>query len=167
MSDLDQMKLDFMKMDTELRRNLTFAVVGIAQTAKTASKSHGFQSRTNHTEDAVPDPVLKEGGLGAVAEIVVTDLNALRMNFGTPAHDIFPRGIAQSAFGGGKRGGHGASAGRAKGKVLRFEAGGGVVFARHVRHPGTPAYGWLDQAADAADAVVDKFVNDAIDAALG
>lgn len=167
MSDLDPMKADFMQMDTELRRQLTFAVTIVAQDIKDATKVHGFQNKTSRTEGAVPDPVVKETGLGAEAEILVTDANALRMNNGTPAHAIYPRGIAQSIHGSGKRGGHGADAGRAKGQVLRFEAGGGVVFARSVQHPGTPAYGWLEKAAEAGEGHIDSLVEAAIDAALG
>lgn len=165
--DLDAMKLDFMKMDGRLRVNLTHVVAAVGGRIKEATKVHDFKNRTTATEASIPDPVVKEAGLGATAEIVVTDPNALRMNAGTPAHDIFPRGIAQSIQGRGKRGGHGADAGRAKGQVLRFEMGGTTVFARRVRHPGTPAYGWLDKAADAGEAAIDALVEAAIDAALG
>ncbi|HEY3495279.1 MAG TPA: hypothetical protein VGK73_11360 [Polyangiaceae bacterium] len=60
-----------------------------------------------------------------------------------------------------KRGGYDVSAGlesgtrphtiRAKGKVLRFRAGGRLMFRRSVQHPGTPAYRFLFNATNAAN----------------
>jgi hypothetical protein len=162
--DLEQLRADLLALDTELRRGLTFAVVAVAQEVKVAAKTHEFQNKTGATEGAVPDPVLKETMKGAEATILVTDANALRMQFGTRAHEIFPRGGLQAAA--AVKSHKVGETQRASGGVLRFEVGGEARFARYVRHPGTRAYDWLGKAADAAEEKIDALVQTAIDAAL-
>lgn len=163
MADIDQLRADLMTLDTELRHRLTFAVVKVAGDIKDATRRHEWKNQSTNTENSVPDPVVKETMMGAEASITVTDPNALRLQYGTKPHVIMPRGglaasaaVKSNSFGGQK----------ANASVLRFEVGGTPVFARSVQHPGTPAYGWLDKAADEGEAAIDAAVESAIDDAL-
>lgn len=165
MVDIDQMRAEMLAIDREIRRQMTFAVTVIAGDIKAATRNHEFKNRTSNTEKSIPDPVVRETTNGAEASIVVTDVNALRMNFGTPAHEIYPRASLQAAA--QVRSHKKGETQRAQAGVLRFEMEGGVRFARHVHHPGTPAYGWLDKAVDAVEPEIDAIVLAAIDEALG
>lgn len=64
---------------------------------------------------------------------------------GTRPHDIYP----------------------ARRKMLRFTTGGAVVFARHVRHPGTKAHGWSKLLKDKYQAEMAHRLNEAIGSTLG
>jgi hypothetical protein len=70
---------------------------------------------------------------------------ALAVQEGTQPHDIIPQ----------------------QAKALRFEIGGQVIFAKRVRHPGTPANPYIDRAIDRTSRRLDEFVDRAVSAVLG
>jgi hypothetical protein len=70
---------------------------------------------------------------------------AAAVNEGTKPHDIVP----------------------VRGKALRFVIGDQVIFARRVRHPGTPPNPYIDRAISRTERRLDDFVARAVSASMG
>ncbi len=69
---------------------------------------------------------------------------AVYVHEGTNPHDIFP----------------------VNAQALRFEVDGQVIFAQHVRHPGTEANPWMDRASERARQEAEALVIAAIEGAM-
>lgn len=144
MKDISQAVPDALEFDRALVGGLQRAVGHtVTVTTQKARSEHRWQDQTRATRESIEGEVDNTSN-GATGEVGAGE-NAARLNDGTRPHEIRARNA----------------------KALRFQAGGGVRFARSIQHPGTKPDPFLDAAADAAGEEIERAVEHAIDEALG
>lgn len=120
--------------------------------------------RTGALQASIKGEVRAELLLGGSRAIVrATGPDAIRARLvalGTRPHEVVPSG--RSA-----RQRRGVSHGSGRARAIRFSAGGDVVYAARIRHPGTRAVPFFERAAAASRGPVIAAANRRIDEALG
>lgn len=150
MKEFSQIVPDAVEFDRKLHAIAQQAVAHtVTVITKKARAEHAWKDRTFATRDSIAGAFYVKGN-GAEGE-VTAGLNAVRLNYGTKPHPIWPK----VGFNTKKK----LKQGQSRRKeddigthrvALRFTMGGKTVFARMVNHPGTTGDHFLDAAADAA-----------------
>ena len=136
--------------------------IALREGADEARRKHPHTTRTGRlTSTAELRGELRHADdSGAWGYLLNTTPYARHVEFGTKAHDIWPKaghGLIGPVRAGQSRRATGAGPHEhivGRGIALRFRVGGRIVFARMVRHPGTPALPFMYPAAEYARAVI-------------
>jgi hypothetical protein len=136
--------------------------IALNEGADYARTHHVHKKRTGHltSKETLRGEMRQANSSGAWGYLLNDAKYVRHVEFGTKAHDIWPKaghgsmgplrsGQSRRATG---KGPHEHIVGR--GLMLRFKIGGRVVFARMVKHPGTPAMAFMHPAADHARKVI-------------
>lgn len=167
MKEFTEILADAREFDRKLVGNIRRAV-GSTTTVVTqkARNEHRWKDVTFETRKSISGEVVDFSD-GAEGTITAGE-NAVRLNDGTPAHEIRPK-IGEGFKGPTRRGQSrrdAADIGTNR-SALRFTVGGRTVFAKVVHHPGTSPDPFLDAAESAADQDLAASVSEAIDKAIG
>lgn len=161
--DISQLVPDAKAFDAEVVVGLQRATAHTVTTAVQKARSqHRWQDRTYATRNSIEGSV-RDTAKGAAGE-VHTGENAVRLNDGTRPHEIWPK-MGAGVEGPLREGQSRRRRGRGR-KFLKFEAGGGTVFARMVNHPGTKPDPFLESAQDYAGEEIDRAVGEMLDGLL-
>ena len=138
--------------------------VALSEGANYARDHHAHTKRTGNltSRENLFGEMRQADATGAWGYLINKAPYARIIEYGSKAHDIYPKagfqmigptrnGQTRRATG---RGPHEHIVGR--GLALRFRVGGRIVFARMVKHPGTPALAFMRPAADYAGEVIER-----------
>lgn len=143
MKPIAQLVPDAAAFDRAVIVGLSVAVTGTINRAKLRARlQHGWRDRTYATRESI-DGDAQPTGDGA-SGYLQAGANAVRLNEGTPPHEIRAR----------------------RKKFLRFVQGGAVRFARSVNHPGTRPDPYLEAAQEFAGTEIDRAVGALLDGLL-
>jgi hypothetical protein len=146
--DLEQVEAGLHRLEAAANKRVRMALqMGAELIVNHAKRNHEYRDRTGRLTQSIRAEQVE----GTLAEGFVVGLSAggLRVEyaghieFGTRPHVIRAR----------------------KAKALRFTVGGQDVFRRQVRHPGTRAYRFMQNAVDAKTKQVEQLIEDGMDLA--
>lgn len=127
--NVKRLERDHGKFIAQHRRYVDQSTQEAAAAGEKLSKGRpGFTHRTGQTKRLTQGRVIRRGGKTIIVRLSNKAKYAAVLEKGSRPHIIRARG----------------------GKMLRFVVGGNVVFAKSVRHPGTPAYHFLSKGRDVA-----------------
>jgi len=139
---------------TQQRVNLTLrGAVGLAADAGVEQAKRGrFKDRTGKLRKEIHRSSVLKGTRDAYAYIVSATPYARCVEYGTTAHEIWPRSWGKASHSGQKR--------RTRDDIgtnrvaLRIPVGGGFIFRAMVHHPGSAAYPFMGPAGQYAEVVL-------------
>jgi hypothetical protein len=141
--DISQLVPDAQAFDRAVVAGLHVAVdATIKRTKLRARLQHIWKDRTYATRETI-DGDAAATSAGSVG-VLAAGANAIRLNNGTPPHEIRAR----------------------RKKFLRFQQGGVTRFAKSVQHPGTRPDPYLEAAQDFAGEEIDRAVGAMLDGLL-
>jgi len=121
--------------------------------AEEARTNHRYKDKSGALTKSISGRLLSSDMVKAEGEIVASAPHASFVEEPTRAHEIRPK--LGRAFVGPARPGQGRSRGAGKIALRWQDAGGGVHFAGVVHHPGTKGYGFMGQAYQKAERVLE------------
>jgi hypothetical protein len=163
--DISALPGDLAALERILTKALQEATTEVTRAVYVKAKAHEWRSRTGATDNQIVHFVTTDGD-GAKGVVASAGPLTFILNDGSRSHLIWPRAAAGTAGKNLQYGQKRAARGAAPRAVLRIPLAGGTIFRPYVQHPGTRAYKFMDNAADLADELLDRVVDQYIEHAL-